>query len=239
MWSTGIIISIVSTQNTIPYLQVSSMDRHITPNFQLPTASFSSFLFISLALFLVLYDNALVPLASKIQRKPTRLNPKQKIGCGILLASMSLAVSAVVEMTRRDLAARRLEMSAFWLLPRYALSGMSEALNVIGQNEFYLSMLPSNMGSIATNVHGLSMSLGSLLAGVLMSTVDRATASGGGKESWVSRDINKAHYDYYYWLLCGLNALNFLYFVVCCKSYYGPCNEEEGKLASNYSEEIY
>lgn len=54
-----------------------------------------------------------------------------------------------------------------------------------------------------------------------MNTVDDITKR-GGNEGWIRSNINKGHYDYYYWLLAGLNMANFIYFLACCKA-YGPC----------------
>lgn len=43
IWSTGIMMSVTTTQLTFPVLQAGSMDRHITSNFQVPAGSFGTF----------------------------------------------------------------------------------------------------------------------------------------------------------------------------------------------------
>uniref|UniRef100_A0A7N0UST3 Uncharacterized protein n=1 Tax=Kalanchoe fedtschenkoi TaxID=63787 RepID=A0A7N0UST3_KALFE len=77
------------------------------------------------------------------------------------------------------------------------------------------------MSSLASTLFTVGLSAGSLASSFLVSFIDSATKSGG---SWVSNDINAAHYDYYYWLLAGLNVVNFAYFLVCCRA-YGPYKE--------------
>ncbi len=62
------------------------------------------------------------------------------------------------------------------------------------------------------------MAVASLLASVILSAVDKYT-KGEGKESWVSSNINKGHYEYYYWFLALLTAFNLIYFVACCWQY--------------------
>lgn len=56
------------------------------------------------------------------------------------------------------------------------------------------------MSSIATSLYSLGAALGNLVASLIVSIVDDVT-SRDGKESWVSDNINKGHYDKYYWLL--------------------------------------
>ncbi|GMY38364.1 protein NRT1/ PTR FAMILY 1.2-like isoform X1 [Fagus crenata] len=237
LWSTGIMISVNLSQTSFPVLQAASMDRHITPYFEIPAGSFGVFMIISLILWIALYDRIVLPLASKISGKPCRLNEKQRMGIGLLFSCLSMAAMAVVESVRRELAIKEgfsdesqalVNMSAMWLLPHLFFSGLAEAFNAVGQNEFYYSQLPKSMSSIASTLFGVGMSVASLVASFIMSTVDNVTKK-GGEESWVSSNINKAHYDYYYWLLTGLSSVNLMYFLACSKA-YGPCEGERSRV---------
>lgn len=232
LWSTGILVCAALSQSFY-VLQLSSMDRHLTPTFEVPAGSFGAVLVVSLIMWTILYDRVLLPLISKCRGKPTRLSGKTRMGIGILFCTFSLAVSAIVESYRRAVAIKEgfsddpnavVNMSAFWTLPRYIFLGMTEAFNAIGQIEFFYSELPKVMSSVATSLFGLSMSIGNLAASFIMTIVDNFTKA-AGVESWVSSNINKGHNDYYYWLLCGLLVANFLYFLACSKS-YGPSKEE-------------
>ena len=51
------------------------------------------------------------------------------------------------------------------------------------------------------------------------------TQSEGG-ENWQSNNINKAHYDYYYWLLTIIGAVNIFYFIACSWA-FGSCEDNE------------
>ncbi|KAK4558918.1 hypothetical protein RGQ29_008253 [Quercus rubra] len=236
LWSAGIMMSVTISQNSFPVLQAASMDRHITPYFEIPAGSFSVFLVITITLWITLYDRIVLPLASKIRGKPCRLNEKKRMGIGLFFSCMSMAAMAVAESVRRELAIEEgfsddpkavVSMSAMWLLPHYIFSGLGEAFNAIAQNEFYYSQLPKSMSSIATTLFGLGMSVASLVASFILSTVDNVTKKGG--ESWVSSNINKAHYDYYFWLLTGLCSANLMYFLFCSKA-YGPCEGERSRV---------
>ncbi|GFS35415.1 major facilitator superfamily protein [Actinidia rufa] len=198
MWSTGIMVSIAGGQSSFQVLQASSMDRHITSTFEIPAGSFSVFLLISLTLWISLYDRLILPLASKIMKRPVRLTAKQRMGIGLFFSFLSTVVTALVESIRRTSATKGhsgdllspVAMSSLWLVPQYCLSGLAEAFNVVGQNEFYFSEFPRSMSSIAANLFGVGMGTASLVASLIMSTVNNVTGR-GGEESWVSSDIDK------------------------------------------------
>nr|GMC53809.1 protein NRT1/ PTR FAMILY 1.2-like [Ipomoea batatas] len=231
LWSTGIMISINISQSSFPLLQANSMNRHVTKSFQIPAGSFGMFTIISLTIWVILYDRVILPLASKIRGKQVRLSTKSRMGIGIFLSALGMLTSGIVEHVRRGKAIKQgflnnpqavVEMSAMWLVPQHCLNGFAEAFNAIGQTEFYYSELPKSMSSIASSLFGLGMAVANLLASVILSTVDRSTGGGEGKESWVSSNINKGHYEYYYWLLAILTTINLLYFFAC-SWLYGPC----------------
>ncbi|KAI3800828.1 hypothetical protein L1987_28925 [Smallanthus sonchifolius] len=111
-----------------------------------------------------------------------------------------MIVSAIVETVRRDLANKNMavEMSALWLIPQYALLGLAEAFNAIGQMEFYYSELSKSMSSVAIAMFMVSMAISGLVGSLLINVVDSVTTK-GGNISWLSSDINEGHVDYYYW----------------------------------------
>ncbi|CAJ2643265.1 unnamed protein product [Trifolium pratense] len=234
IWTTGIMMSVNVSQSSFLVLEASSMDRHIGSNFQIPPASFATFMILSLILWVILYDRFLVPLSSRILGRKTCLGAKQKMGVSLFSCSISIASLAIVENIRRGIAIDQgysdqpeavVNMSAFWLLPRQIIDGLAEASGVVGQTEFFLNELPQSMSSIASTLGGLGISVASLVASFILSIVDSVTGI-GGKESWVSSNINKGHYDYYYSFICVLSILNFAYFLYCSKS-YGPCKNRQ------------
>ncbi|KAL3500559.1 hypothetical protein ACH5RR_039652 [Cinchona calisaya] len=239
IWLTGTIIFINVCQSSFSVLQASSMDRKIIGNFEIPAGSFGVFTIIALILWVALYDQVLLPVASRIKGKPVHLTPKQRMGIGIFLSFISMVVTATVESIRRSRAFDEgvsddpqaiVHMSAIWIVPQYCLIGLTEGFNVIAQNEFFISELPRSMSSMASTLSGVGLSVASLLASFIMNTIDDLTKR-GGKESWISSNINKGHYDYYYWVLSGLSIANFLFYLICCWI-YGPCRDEASKTAT-------
>ncbi|CAI9757608.1 unnamed protein product [Fraxinus pennsylvanica] len=240
IWSTGIMVSINISQSSFPLLQASSMDRHITSSFEIPAGSFGMFTIITITIWVVLYDRVIIPLASKIIGKKVHLGVKLRMGIGIFFSCMAMVVSGIVEHVRRSKAMEQglsnnphavVNMSAMWLIPQNILSGLAEAFNAIGQTEFYYSEFPKSMSSIASSLFGVGMAIANLLASVILSFVDNLTRS-QRKESWVSSNINKGHYEYYYWLLAIMTFINLIYFLVCSWA-YGSC---VGKVAKTSTE---
>ena len=85
---------------------------------EIPPASLSSFDTISIIVLIPLYDQGLVPL---LKRCKMRITVLQRIGVGLVLATVSMVVAGVVEMRRLRLAHQgrftpdgSVDMSVFW-----------------------------------------------------------------------------------------------------------------------------
>nr|XP_027084375.1 protein NRT1/ PTR FAMILY 1.2-like [Coffea arabica] len=237
IWLSGIVTFININQTSFSVLQASSMDRKIIGNFEIPAGSFGIFNIISMILWVAFYDQVLLPIAARIKGKPVYLTARQRMGIGTFISFLSVVVTATVECIRLSLAFKEgisddpeaiVHMSALWLLPQYCLIGLTLGLSAIAQNEFFISELPRSMSSMASTLCGVGISLGCLVASFIMSAIDDFTKRGGG-ESWISTNINKGHYDYYFWVLSGLSLANFFFFLICCWT-YGPCRGEEGNV---------
>ncbi|CAK7353222.1 unnamed protein product [Dovyalis caffra] len=91
--------------------------------------------------------------------------------------------------------------------------------------------LPKSMSSLASTLYGIGMSAANLVSSSIVSTVRDFTQE-EGQGSWVASNINKGHYDYCYWLLACMSFVNFIYYLVCSKS-YDPCEEEEESIIAD------
>ncbi|KAK7261801.1 hypothetical protein RIF29_28121 [Crotalaria pallida] len=243
LWSTGIMVSVGVSQGSFWLLQAKTMNRHITPNFEIPAGSFPVFMMVAVFVTAGVYDRILLPLASKLRGKPVMISAKKRIGIGLFFTLLDCVVSAIVESRRRNKAIQEgyidnpqavLNMSSMWLIPHLVLCGISEAFTAIGHSEFYYTEFPSSMSSIAASLFSLGSAVGNLVATLIFSIVDGIT-SRGGKVSWVSDNINKGHYDKYYWLLTVMSAVNILYYLVCSWA-YGPSAEAASKKEQKLSE---
>ncbi|CAL0335233.1 unnamed protein product [Lupinus luteus] len=236
LWSTGILMSL-NIGGSFGLLQAKSLNRHITSNFEVPAGSLSVIMIFTIFVWIALYDRVVIPLASKLRGKPVRISAKRRMGIGLFFSFLHLVTAAIVETTRRKRAIKEgyindthavLNMSAMWLFPQLCLGGIAEAFNAIGQNEFYYAEFPKTMSSIASSLFGLGMVPGYLLSSLLFKIVENYT-SRGGKDGWISDNINKGRYDKYYWILASLSGVNILYYLVCSWA-YGPTSDEEHKV---------
>ena len=234
IWSTGIMMQINLNQNSFATLQANTMDRQIF-NFKLPAGSLNVFLVLTLTIWLTFYDRILLPLLAKFTGKQRGgPSPTVRIGIGLLIPIAARAMSAVVETIRRRTAIEEgledqpdgvVNMSVVWLLPPIILLGLAEAFNSIGQIEFYYSQFPKSMSSIAVAIFTFGTAMADMIGSGLVDVVDRVT-SRGGQESWLSSNLNKGRLDDYYWLITVLSIINFVYFLVCCRT-YGPTKDEK------------
>ncbi|XP_059316575.1 protein NRT1/ PTR FAMILY 1.2-like [Lycium ferocissimum] len=232
MWSTGIMIFLTTRQFSFSVLQAKTMDRHIFPQFEVPAASFSVFMVIAMTIWIIFYDRVLVPLLSKYTGRPRGLSPVIRMGFGLIVSCMSMALSAITESIRRqrvtleghkDDPSALVNMSAMWLVPQYVVLGVAQGAHSVGHIEFFYSLLPKSMSSIASAMSTIGTAVSCLAASLLVSGVDWLSST-GGKTSWLSSNINTGHLDYYFWLLTFLSSLNFLYFLVVCR-FYEPGND--------------
>ncbi|XP_075522508.1 protein NRT1/ PTR FAMILY 1.2-like [Primulina tabacum] len=221
IWSSGMIMYVNICQTSFAVLQAASMNRKIS-SFEFPAASFTTFTALSVIIWVILYDRVFLPLASRVRGRRVRISTKTRMGFGIFLSFISMLVTAAVESIRRAVPAAN--MSAIWLLPQYCLTGFAEASNVIAQSEFYFSELPRSMWSIAASMNGIGLAVANLVASFILNSINMISKA-GGQESWISNDIDKGHYDYYYLILAGLSMANTVYFIVC-SSAYGPLKGE-------------
>ncbi|PON50527.1 Proton-dependent oligopeptide transporter [Parasponia andersonii] len=238
IWSTGIFIAAIVSQQSVYLTLAKTTDRNLTPHFKIPPGSFVIFSILTMLLWVALYDRAVVHLVSSLTNRRRRgLSFKQRMGIGLAIACVAMAVAAAVESKRRRLAVVYGEtMSWVWLVPQYCLIGLAEAFNAIGQIEFYYSQFPKTMTSIAIALFALGMGFGNLIAALIVRIVNEWSGNEkSGKVEWVSNDPNKGHYDYYCWVLTALGLVNLVYYLVCSWA-YGPCQErkvwdfEEGQV---------
>lgn len=227
MWSTGIFM--MATQSSFSTLQASTMDRTLFGNFKFPAGSFNLIMIITLSIVIPIYDRILVPLLAKYTGRPRGFSCKVRIGIGLLFVCVAKATSAIVETARRSVAIGEgfedqpnaiINMSALWLVPEFVLLGIAEAFTPVGLVEFFYSYFPKSMSSFAMALFTLELAAADVVGSVVVNIVDNVTSI-GGKESWLSTNINRGHLNYYYALLAFLCMINYLYYLVICWA-YGP-----------------
>lgn len=233
VWSAGIIsVVTMSTQVTFIVPQAMKMDRHMGPHFEIPAGSVSVISFITIGIWLPIYDRVLVPSLWRIRK--FRLTLLQRMGIGIVFGIMSMFTAAIVERVRRTQALKMTQMSVFWLAWQLVLMGLSESFNYIGQIEFFNSQFPEHMRSLANSLFPLSFAASHYLISLLLTTVHKFSG-GKDKPDWLDNDLDKGRLDYFYYMIAGLGVVNLVYFWYCVRSYQYKAGSQIEDLAEEKS----
>ncbi|KAF2592757.1 hypothetical protein F2Q70_00044687 [Brassica cretica] len=87
-----------------------------------------------------------------------------------------------------------------------------------GLQEFFYDQVPSELRSVGMAMNLSIYGAGNFLSSFMISFIDRATSQ-SGQTSWFDNDLNKAHLDYFYWLLASLSFIGLAFYMWFAKSY--------------------
>ncbi|MED6216224.1 hypothetical protein PIB30_005486 [Stylosanthes scabra] len=207
--------------------QGSTMDRSIGPKFQIPTASLLGFVGIVMLCEIPIYDRVFVPMARNITKHHSGITLLQKIGVGLFLSILNMIVSALVEAKRIHVATEHnlvddpksiIPISIWWLLPQYTISGTSDVFTIVGLQELFYDQMPEGLRSLGAAAFVILYGVGSFFSNAIIDIVMAINSRRSG-EKWFGNNLNKAHLDYFYWLLAGLSALNLCIYLWIAKAF--------------------
>ncbi|KAH8522787.1 hypothetical protein H0E87_003431 [Populus deltoides] len=180
IWLSCLMFTVVIVQtHTLFIKQGSTMTRSIGPNFQVPPASFQSLVGLTILFTIPLYERVFIPAARKITGHSSGITMLQRIGIGLFLS--------IVEM--------------------YMISGISDVFTVVGLQELFYDQMPESMRSMGAAAYISVTGLGSFFNTAIITVVQAITARSSG--ILLGNNLNRAHVDYFYWILAALSALNF------------------------------
>ncbi|XP_070027740.1 protein NRT1/ PTR FAMILY 4.5-like [Nicotiana sylvestris] len=206
---------------TFTIQQSTTMDRKIH-KFEVPGASIPAIPLLFMIILIPIYERVFIPIARKFTGIPIGIRQLQRIGVGLVLSAVSMAVAAIVEKHRKTVAIKHnmvesatpLPMSVFWLGYQYAIFGLADMFTFVGLMDFFYSESSSSMKALSTAISWSSLAIGYYTSSVVVSIVNKV--SGG----WLdNNNLNKDKLDYFYWLLAGLSVLNFGFYLLCASWY--------------------
>ncbi|WOK94567.1 protein NRT1/ PTR FAMILY 5.10 [Canna indica] len=220
-WATCLTYAIVFAQSpTLFTKQGSTLDRRIGFGLEAPPAALQVFSSIAILTSILIYDRVLVPVARKLTKHPSGITMLQRIGAGMTISLVGIVIAAMVEMKRLQIAKdyglvdqpdATVPMSVWWLVPQYILCGVSDVFTMVGLQEFFYDQVPDALRSLGLALYLSIFGIGSFISGFLVSAIDKASSASG--DSWFSNNLNRAHLDYFYWLLAGLSAFGLLLYL--------------------------
>ncbi|KAK4731109.1 hypothetical protein R3W88_024097 [Solanum pinnatisectum] len=222
VWACCIIFTTAYSQmNTTFVLQGNTMDRHMGGHFKIPSASLTVFETISVILWVLIYDQLIIPFARKYTGHARGFTQLQRIGIGLVISILSMVAAGVVEVVRLDYIKQKgyydvktIPMSIFWQVPQYIFIGCAGVFTLIGQVEFFYDQAPDAMRSLCSALLLMAAALGSYLSSFLVTIVTR-----NKKFGWITENLNKGHLDYFFWLLVILSIINFMVFLLVSRLY--------------------
>nr|KAJ0197687.1 hypothetical protein LSAT_V11C700352980 [Lactuca sativa] len=220
---------------TFSVQQGVTMDIKLTKSFNMPPASLPIIPVAFLVVLIPIYDKIIVPLLRKFTGIPTGITYLQRVGVGLILSSVSMAIAGIMEVKRKDVAKdhnmldaipvlQPLPISVFWLSFQYFVFGIADMFTYVGLLEFFYSQAPKSIKSISSCFLWSSMAIGYFMSSIMVKIVNHATKAGTKSGGWLAgNNINRNHLELFYWLLSILSLINFIvYLFVAMRYKYRP-----------------
>lgn len=208
--------------------QGATMDRQMGKHFTIPAASVQSFTTVVVIVLLPIYDRVFVPFARRLTGNERGISLLQRIGVGLFLSIVSIVVAAIIEGKRLRAASHAgllqnpkaiIPLSISWLLPQYALMGISDVFVTVGLQEFFYDQMPDGLRSLGMAFYLCASGMGGFLSSILITVVQNVTSHGGKDPGWIANNLNRSHIDYFYWLLVVVSSINLLAFIIISHFY--------------------
>eukprot|EP00253_Pinus_taeda_P026271 PITA_26271 len=251
VWLATIIPSTMETLvGTLFVKQAATLDRHLgnSRSFEIPAASTSAFLTLSMLITTVIYDRILVSVFRRFTGNPKGITSLQRMGAGMVIQIIAMGIAMAAEVKRLDVIRDHgiqnnskaiVPRSIYTLIPQFALMGTADALLDIGKIDFFYDQAPESMQSLGASLYTSSLGVGSFVGSFLLTIVSNITGRRGHK-AWILNNLNASRLDYYYAFLAVLNVLNFIFFsfVSYCYIYKRETTEAFGKEAEKAIETL-
>lgn len=215
--STIILNCCLAQLSTFSVEQAATMDTNLG-SLKVPPASLPVFPVLFIMILAPIYDHFIIPFARRINKSEMGISHLQRIGVGLFLSIIAMAVAALVEIKRKRVATEsRLQNSTdplpitfLWISLQYLFLGSADLFTLAGLLEFFFSEAPASMRSLATALSWASLAMGYYLSTVIVSIVNRVT----DKSGWLSGEsINDYRLERFYWLMCVLSGVNLLHYL--------------------------
>jgi len=203
--------------STFSVQQAASMDTKFG-SLKVPPASLPIFPVTFIMILAPVYDHLIIPFARKATKSEMGITHLQRIGIGLVLSIIAMAVAALVEIKRKRVATdsglldseHPLPITFFWIAFQYLFLGSADLFTLAGLLEFFFTEAPASMRSLATSLSWASLAMGYYLSSVIVSIVNDATGNSNHRPWLSGSNLNHYRLERFYWLLCVLSALNFL-----------------------------
>lgn len=190
-----------------------NMDRHLG-KLEVPASSIPVIPLVFMSILIPIYEFLFVPFARKITHHPSGITQLQRVGVGLVLSAISMAIAGIVEVKRRNQANKDMTkpISLFWLSFQYGIFGIADMFTLVGLLEFFYKEAPACMRSLSTSFTWLSLSFGYFLSAVFVNIINSVTKRiSPSRQGWLhGLDLNQNNLNLFYWFLSILSCINFV-----------------------------
>ncbi|CAN4094714.1 unnamed protein product [Withania somnifera] len=191
--------------NTFSVQQAATMNTKLG-SLKVPPASLPIFPVVFILILAPVYDHFIIPFARRVTKTEMGISHLRRIGIGLFLSIVAMAVAALVEIKRKG----------------YLFLGSADLFVLAGLLEFCFSEAPVSMRSLATSLSWASLAIGYYLSSVIVSIVNSVTGISKHKPWLSGSNLNHYNLERFYWLMCILSALNFMHYLFWATKYkYG------------------
>ncbi|KAK6138853.1 hypothetical protein DH2020_027406 [Rehmannia glutinosa] len=221
IWASTIALAISFSQLSTFFIgQATTMDRNLI-SLKIPPGSTPVFSAVNALILVPVYEKLVVPFLRAKTGHPRGITSLQRMGIGLFVSILAMLSAALVEKKRRDnfFNPDRTILSVFWLFPQCFLIGMAEVFTYVGQLEFFYDEATDGTRSISSAMFLSEIGIGSWISTAIVKIVEKG--SGGVEKGWLRDDLNQSRLDYFYWILTGINGVNFLVYLWVALRYKG------------------
>jgi len=227
IWLTSLLVGVcIAYGSTLFVKQTAALNLKISNSFEIPPASMLSLAGFGTMAFVPIYDRIIVPILRKVTGNERGISILRRIGVGLTLLIILMAVAAMVETKRLRMVGNEVvteegtkpeTMSLMWMIPQFIMLGIGNSFCLTGLQEYFYDQVPDSMRSIGMALYLSGIGVGFFLSSFLLIIVDYVTGKTG--KSWIAEDVNSSRLDKLYWLVVGLNILNLFLFVILAMRY--------------------
>ncbi|CAA3027382.1 NRT1 PTR FAMILY -like [Olea europaea subsp. europaea] len=164
-------------------------------------------------IFIPIYEFTFVPFVRKITKHPSGITQLQRVGVGLVLSALSMAVAALVEVKRKHQSLKNplKPISVFWFAFQYGISEIADMFTLVGLLEFFYKEAPSGMRALSTSFTWISLSFRYFLSTIFVDTINAVTMrTTPSKQRWLEGEtLDQNNLNLFYWFLAILGVLNF------------------------------
>ena len=165
----------------------------------------------------------------------------QKIGVGLAISIIAMAAAAGMEQKRlkvirsyKKTPTITLPLTAFVLVPQFAIVGIAEAFIYSGSLAFFIGQAPKGMKAISNSLFLTTIAFGYFVTTILVNLIKKITPGKDGIP-WLASKINDSRLDYFYAVISVLGLINFGVYLVCAKWYKPNSSHGSAKDSDDFN----